>query len=532
MNLINNIMAKKGQIFNSVLMNLPKRNAFDLSHDRKFTANMGLLYPCLNEEVYPNEYWDIDGTSLVRTAPMVAPMMHQVNIYQHYFSVPFRLLWANWDTFITGGNKFDPEAPIPTPPLVEIPVGGFAVGSIPDYLGFPTGVGAGTLVSAFPFMAYHRVHIEYYRDENLQDTDIVMLSDGDNTALITSLGLFGSPMARCWERDYFTSALPEPQKGPEVTIPLGERAPIRFNDEPNNGRTITRRASDGVAWGDPGEPITNEDVQGRLNSNGGTAIDIDISTTHHVDLSAATSATVNSWRLAVAVQKLYERLARGGSRPIEFLKNVWGSKASSSRLDRPEYLGGAKEPLSVSEVLQTSETNESPQGNMAGHGVAVPKMRNTTYETKEYGIILGMFSVMPKTAYSQGVRKSWLRLTDRFDYYFPDLAHIGEQPVKNAEIYLTSDNATNTDTFGYLPYGTELRYINDSVHGEFRSTQDFWHMGRKFDDVPMLNEEFVAADDVTTRIFADTSAETDKLYCHMYHKIIAKRCIPLFATPS
>lgn len=522
---------KKGQIFNSVRISLPKRNSFDLSHDRKFTATMGRLFPILCQEIYPNESWSIDGQGLTRTAPLVAPMMHQVNIYNHYFFTPYRILWANWDLFITGGDKFQPEAPVPVAPYVIIPEEGFEVGSIPDHLGFPTRQGGGTKVSALPFAAYLRVHQEYYRDENLQDTAIYMLQDGDNTdRLFNTYKLHGKPLARCWERDYFTSALPEPQKGPEVTIPLGTSAPIVYD---GTGKTqIGRLAETGMPMADKEigtDSFGNIDMTGEAEE---FHLNVDLNDTHYVDLSAATSATVNSWRLAMAIQRFYERLGRGGSRTIEFLRNVWGSKASSSRLDRPEYIGGAKEPLSVSEVLQTSETSDTPLGTQGGHGISVTRLNGSHYHSSEYGVIIGLYSVMPKTAYSQGVPKAWRRLGDRFDYYFPDLAHIGEQPVKVSEIYHTSDEAKNEATFGYLPYGTELRYINDSIHGEFRSTQDFWTMGRFFEEVPALNADFVSADQVTRRVFADLSPDTDTLYVHMYHKIIAKRCIPLFGTPQ
>lgn len=524
---------KKGDIFNKVLVTAPKRNVFDLSHDRKFSAQMGLLYPCLVEEVYPSESWSIGGNSLVRTAPMVAPMMHLVDIFQHYFYVPNRILWANWDRFITGGDKFNETSPNPVPPYIVIPVGGFDVGSLADYLGFPTGQGEGTKVSAFPFAAYFRIHYEYYADENIPQHGLFMLADGDNTTALMNMGANDVCMPRCWEKDYFTSCLPEPQKGPEVTIPLGSEAPIMFRLD-SNGRTSTRKASDDSFWGDPNIPLGNQDAQGRIMTVDGSdePVNIDVSSTHYVDLSAASSATVNSWRLATSVQRLYERLARGGSRSIEFLRAVWNSRASSSRLDRPEYIGGAKEPLSVSEVLQTSETAASPQGNMSGHGISVTRINHAQYNSEEYGVIMGLFSVRPKTAYQQGIRKAWTRLNDRFDYFFPDLAHIGEQPVLNKEIYVTSDLDENEQTFGYLPYGTELRYINDSVHGEFRSTQNFWHMGRIFENLPTLSPEFLYMNDVTRRVFADTSENTDTLYCHVYHKIKAKRCIPRFGTPS
>lgn len=521
---------KQGAIFNKVLINLPKRNTFDLSHDRKFSAKMGLLYPILMEEVYPNESWNVDGQSLVRTAPMVAPMMHTVNIYKHYFFIPNRILWPNWDLFITGGDKFNAAAPIPVPPYIKIPNGGFAVGSLADHLGFPTGTGDGQHVSAFPFAAYLRTHMEYYRDENLMNVELVMLTDGDNTANLAEV-VDSMPLPRSWERDYFTSCLPFPQKGPEVSIPLGSEAPIMFREE-SNGRTYTRKASDDSPYGQPNQPLVSEDLQGRIQMEDDTEVNIDISTTHYVDLSDATSATINDLRLSFAIQKFYERLSRGGTRAIEFLRAVWGAKASSSRLDRPEYFGGAKEALSISEVLQQSQTSEeSPQGNMSGHGVAVTRINGCHYNSSEYGVILGLFSVMPKTAYQQGVRKQWLRLTDRFDYYFPDLANIGEQPVLNGEIFFTPNDVDNKKTFGYLPYGTELRYINDSVHGEFKTTQDHWHMGRIFANPPQLNEDFIYCDP-TRRVFADTSEETDTLYCHIYHKIYAKRSIPIFGTPG
>ncbi|AXH76434.1 MAG: major capsid protein [Microviridae sp.] len=540
-------VSKKADIFNKVSIGTPKRNTFDLSHEKLFTCDMGMAVPILCEEAYPNEHWSVGSTTLCRTAPLARPMMSTVTIKKQNYFIRNQILWSNWNLFITGGDKFQEAAPVPVAPYVTIPIGGFPVGSLADYLGFPTLQGQGMKVSAFPFAAYLRTMQEYFFDENLQNTTLIMLADGDNTIAFQTFPWMGGtrnlltspPLPVCWEKDYFTAALPEPQKGPEVTIPLGDTADIVWNTESPSGAAPLYRGDGTTPAADGGLDSFSIGTDNFMQANGdGFPLVMDNTAYMKVDLSSATSATINDLRRSYALQRLYERLNRGGSRTPEFLRSVWGANPKNLELDRPDYFGGAKEFLSISEVLQQSQTttdgdDASPQGNMSGHGVAVVGSNMSQYSTNDYGVMLSLFWVKPKTMYMQGVRRSWLRLDNRFDYFFPDLANIGEQPVLNAEVFFRADSDANAETFGYMPYGTDLRYIPDTVHGEFRSTQKDWTLVREFESLapPALNEAFVVCDP-SKRVFVDTSPLTHSIYVQHLNKLFVKRCIPLFGTPN
>ena len=517
-------------IFSQVAMTKPRYNTFNLSHDRKMSMNMGTLVPCLVMETVPGDTISLNTAALVRFAPMIAPIMHKVSVYQHFFFVPNRLLWKNWESFITGGEDGQDASVFP---FINTTV---SEGSIEDYIGLPSTGGQTIKVSAMPQSAMVLIYNEYYRDQNLISPQSYELVNGDNAAIQGSLS---NLRRRAWQHDYFTSCLPFTQKGPEATIPLGSVAPINYLDV---GSATTIRSKEGQ-WGATGDldlevnVVNTTDISGnaQVDVGGGTRkrVHVDNSAQLQADLSGATAASINELRRAFRLQEWLEKNARGGSRYIESILVHFGVKSSDARLQRPEFLGGSAQQVQFSEVLQTSETLASgpntPQGNMAGHGISLGQGSGFKYTCEEHGYIIGIITVMPKTAYYQGIPKHFLKW-DKFDYYWPSFARLGEQPVQNKELFTINDGADD-DTFGYIPRYAEYKYHNSSVHGEFRTQLDFWHLGRKFGTRPALNGTFIACEP-DTRIFADVSSNTNKLYCHIYHQIKATRPMPYFGTPT
>jgi hypothetical protein len=518
-------------IFSKVAMPRPQTNTFDLSHDRKFSGKIGELMPISVMEVVPGDKFNIKATNLTRFAPLITPIMHQASVYCHFFFVPNRILWPNWENFISGGEDGLADPTFPTVDLT-IPTQ-YGVQTLADYLGLPTGSQL-TDVSALPFAAYQKIYQDYYRDENLITKTDVTLSDGtqSNTDTIE----LSSMKKRAWQHDYFTSALPWTQRGPEATIPLGTTAPISYIA----GRENFLRSSSGSTinnFDSSGTPIETTGGGGLFTANpSATTLNIDNSLSLSADLSGATASSINDLRRAFRLQEWLERNARGGARYIEIITAHFGVRSSDARLQRPEFLGGSSTPITISEVLQTSNTagatgaDATPQGNMAGHGVSVGSSNYVSYRAEEHGYIIGIMSVMPKTAYQQGVPKHWKKL-DKFDYYWPSFANIGEQPIYNEEIY-HQNNATDAEVFGYTPRYAEYKYIPSTVHGTFRTSLDFWHMGRIFSTKPTLNADFIECDSAEVdRVFNVPSGE-EHLYVYLHNEVKATRLMPYFGTPT
>lgn len=527
----------KNNIFTEVQMNKVNSNIFDLSHDRKMSLQMGRLTPIHLMEVIPGDNIQMSTSQMLRMAPMIAPVMHSVNVYTHFFFVPNRIIWPNWEKFITGGEDGMNTSVYP---FLDYDAG--TLSSIADFFGLPTDeLTASMEISALPFYVYLKVYNEYYRDQNLITPFIDTAIDGDNTnvEVITGLQLNdfaqGPPLQRAWQHDYFTSALPWTQKGPEATIPLGTTAPIIYQNPTSQIQTTVDPAtgnplpSSDIFNFNPGGPASSYLSQ---DAPGTDPVNLILDGTHVADLTAASAATIIDLRRAFKLQEWFEKNARGGSRYTESILAHFGVKSSDARLQRPEFLGGGSSPMTISEVLQTSDaaTATTPQGNMAGHGISVGANNAFSYFAEEHGWIIGIMSIMPKTAYQQGIHRMWNKF-DKFDYYWPEFAHIGEQPIYNKEIYAEGVPEDDNEVFGYTPRFAEYKFLNSSVHGEFRTTLDIWHMGRIFETRPLLNEDFINCDP-TTRIFAVELENNEHIYCHIYHRIKARRKMPYFGNPK
>jgi hypothetical protein len=439
----------------------------------------------------------------------------------HYFFVPNRILWPNWENFITN-TPLEQTGLLPVAPYITMYPDNSRneIGTLADYMGIPynldTNINDNELqVSALPFAAYQCIYNEYYRDQNLVDPVVYKLGDGDvdttgNTADLLAL------RKRAWEHDYFTACLPFAQKGAPVDIPLGQ---VQFNpngETPQIRSTVTGNLS---ATGDLLSTSGNFTVD-QVGSNA-----YDPNGTLQVE-----PTTINDLRRAFKLQEWLEKAARGGSRYIEWIKVMFGVNSSDKRLQRPEYITGTKSPVVISEVLNTAGIEgELPQGNMSGHAVSVSNGEYGSYYCEEHGFIIGIMSVMPKPAYLQGLDRFWSRLTDPTQYYFSSFANIGEQEVLNKEIY--AYNAEQELTFGYIPRYAEYRYQPNRVCSNFRTDLKDWHQARIFDQAPALNQIFIQCDP-DKRIFAVTDPGVNSLYAQVYNKIMSTRPIPKYGTPT
>lgn len=491
--------------FSSVGVKRHSTNRFDLSHDVKFSADFGQLTPVSWFECLPGDRFNLETECMLRLAPMVSPVMHKVDVTHHWFFVPNRLLWPGWRDFIA--PKTDDAIP-PAHPYFS--PAGIGVGDLGDYLGLP--IATVDKLSALPYAAYQAIYNEYYRDQNLIDAVPTTLVDGANT-----FADFNVLRKRAWQHDYFTSCLPWPQKGPEVVLPIGDAAPVVHNNDV------------------PGSPTSSWIVS---QSGGNSQVIVDAREVHDpaslglwADLAAATGISINDLRTASTLQQYYEAIARGGSRYIEVLKSMFGVRSSDSRLQRPEYITGNKQPVVISEVLQSSQSEDTPQGNMSGHGISVGRGGGKSYFCEEHGIIMCIQSVMPRTAYQQGLHKSFSRF-DRFDYAWPIFANLGEQEVLNKELYYGTDGQNN-NTFGYQQRYQEYRNMPSRVAGDMRTSLDTWHIGRKFANRPLLNQDFIEMkESEANRIFAVPDDSISHMYCHVFNKVTAVRGLPLFSVPQ
>lgn len=487
------------------------RSLFDLSYTKKFTCDMGELIPVWIREGVPGDVLNISHNVVVRFQPMLAPLLHEVNLFIETYFTPYRILWhddipaaGSWEDFITGGAD-GTEAPT----LPKWSTTYNTVGTLWDYLEYRTGINAGTggRPVMFPLMAYNKIWNDYYRDET-QQTERAY---NDNQYIAK----------RNWEKDYFTSSLPWEQRGTAPALPISGTIPIDSDGTQFQMHT-SADATDQIV-------LLQADKILQVGSapTPGAAI-FGATTGLQVDVTGATTFGVNDLRLAFQMHKILERAATGGARYTEYLKGMYGVDNGDARLQRPEWIGGMKVPVIFSEVLQTSESGSTPQGTMAGHGISVGGKRIGTYRVKEFGVFISLLSVMPKAAYSQGVDKQWLKDT-RWDYFNPLLANTGEQPITHAEIYQSATEADNISVFGYQGRYNEMRTSQDRIAGDLRSTYQHWHLGRLFSSKPTLGNTFLTYEN-RKDIFAAPSV--DGLIVNCANIIKAARPLPVMPNPG
>lgn len=524
-------------------VNVP-RSAFDLSARYKTTFDSGKLIPCMCPiEILPGDSINLSIQSFARLTTPVVPFMDNLVIDYQFFFVPNRLVWENFQRFM--GEKDSPGDSIDyVVPTVQAPAGGFPVGSIADYFGLPTGVG-GIKVNALPFRALNLIWNEWYRPEFLANSKDVEKGDGPDDYTD-----YSSLLPRYNRLDYFQGALPSPQSGPSVGLPLNGVAPVRLtnynNPQPdspvafhdNGGQVIPADGREVVVAHDIRTPMASYAYQPfRVVTDDGTK---ELFQDNYLsmfglysDLSEASGATINTLRQAFQIQLFLERSMLGGERYTEILRSMFGVVSPDARLQRPEFLGQGSLPIVISTVPQTSSTDQtSPQGNLAAFGLTKGKLPHIRKSFTEHGFVIGLMSCRAPITYQQGIDRMWSRKT-RFDYYWPVFAHLGEQAVLNKEIYAQGTSA-DEDVFGYQERYAEYRYGVSHVTGKLRSTAsgtlDYWHLGVKYNSLPQLGDAFAQVNVPLARVLA-VQNEPQFVYdslvnCKMY------RCMPLYSVPG
>lgn len=510
-----------------------ERSKFDRSHGYKTTFDAGYLVPIFVDEALPGDTFNLRMSCFARLATPIKPVMDNMYLDTFFFFVPNRLIWDNWEKF--NGAQDDPgDSTDFEIPQMTIPAGGPEVHSLSDYFGLPTDIANGYSVSALWHRAYNLIWNTWFRDQNLQDSVVVDKDDAAGT--LTDYVL----LRRGKRHDYFTSCLPWPQKGPDVSLPIGDYAPVT-----GIGKTTQ-------VYGQTNPAVYETDGSGTVNY--ATAAWVDNSTGSDrlfyveqdpdnagypnikADLSAAVSATVNELREAQQLQVLFERDARGGTRYTEIVKTHFGVTSPDARLQRPEYLGGGSSRINIHPVAQTtheaSPTANNAQGNLAGFGTASFNGHGFNKAFVEHGVIIGLANVRADLTYQEGVNRMFNRLT-RYDFYWPALSHLGEQEVLNKEIYCDG-SANDDDVFGYQERFAEYRYKPSQITGAFRSSYgtslDYWHLSQEFGSLPALGPTFIEENPPVDRVIAVPS-EPHILFDAFYRYICA-RPMPVYAVPT
>lgn len=539
------------------------RSRFDRSASLKTSFNAGDVVPFFLEEVLPGDTFSVDTSKVVRMQTLLTPMMDNVYLDTYYFFVPNRLVWDHWKEFCGENTE---SAWIPqteyTMPQITSPAGeGWSVGTLADYFGIPTGV-SGLSVSALPFRAYALIMNEWFRDQNLQDPLVVPTDDstvaGVNTGtFVTDVAKGGKPFIAAKYHDYFTSALPAPQKGPDVAIPVAQAAsypvyPLAQSVLPSgadslkwlkrDGSNFTYNSSQYGSFGissvfSDGASSSDSTILKQVEVGPVSVEDVIPANLWAVADGNAAAATINQLRLAFQIQKFYELQARGGSRYTEVVRSFFGVTSPDARLQRPEYLGGNRVPININQIVQQSGTESSgtPQGTVVGQSLTTDKHSDFTKSFTEHGLIIGVMVARYDHTYQQGLNRLWSR-KDKFDFYWPVFANIGEQAIKNKEIFAQGTDKDN-EVFGYQEAWAEYRYKPNMVTGEMRSAYaqslDVWHLADDYSSLPSLSDSWIREDKANIdRVLAVTSAVSNQFFADIYVKNYCTRPMPMYSVPG
>ena len=504
---------------NSISTPKPGKNKFDLSREVKQTGNMGMLYPCFIQDVVPGDSYRVNTQQMIRFSPLLAPMMHNVDFKLDFFFVPYRIIFDEWKDFITGGEDGNDLPSYPRFKVNQTFANNFLhKGSLADYLGVPptktssnaTGGAWSNIsstaenqqeISALPFRAYQLIWHEYFRDQNV-GSEIVQYTNSGIETSATVHNRVCTLRRSNWEKDYFTSALPFLQRGGEVVLPILDMG-------------IASDYFDGSVVGDG---VNSDPVPSLIDNH----------------------LSILELRKASALQRWLELMARAGSRYREQIHAIFGERIPDYTVQVPQYLGGGKTPIMISEVLstyaqttspQTEGSTDRPQGDMTGHGLGLGDNIGFQQSFQEHGIILGLCRVIPKSSYIQGLSRFWQKF-DKFDHYFPQFANLGEQEIFDKELYVKG-NSDDSGIFGYQQRYAEYKYSHNRVAGDFRDSLAHWELSRRFTGHQTLNQSFIECDpQETSRIFAITDDNEDKLWISLYHKVDALRPMPYHSNPS
>lgn len=540
-------------VYSSVLVNKPPRSKFNMSHRNVMSLHAGEIVPFLCVEAMPGDVWSVSAEMLIKAAPLIAPIMDQVNCKVEFWKVYNRLVFPKWKNYINPVTEDDSKLVLPyinTAPKITT-----ANGSLWDYLGLPTlnqryntlpnGVG----INALPFLAYQLVWNEFYRDPNLQDELLLPhqidpfyhgavqpvylqngYTDGDYNTNVLAV------RNRCWEKDYFTTAQPDVQRGDDVMLNMSGNAIFNTNFDNFDAQVI----ADGMSnpnWTNtplktriPNEVGVENSVQGVSSLY--ARLKGDVSFNGPINMESGIS--INDLRELSTLQRYKERLQLIGDRYVDYLLGMYGVRSSDASLQRPQYVGGGRVRVSVGEVLQNSEsTPESPQGNQSGQFFALSSTPRCHTFFEEAGYLIGVITIMPRTSYYQGVPRQYQK-RDRFDFALPIFANLGEQPVYLSELFTPSPDSVSTYkniTFGYQQRYAEYKSIPSSVHGSMRGSLDFWHWSRKFTDAPALGSKFVECSP-DKRIFAVIDENIEEFYAFHYLNAVVSRELPRVAVPT